>query len=197
MKSRNITLLVALLALLVAACSSGNDYSPKPQAYLRIDMPQHAYLKCDTSALPFTFEHSTLSRIDVKKSDDGLKYVDISYPDYCGAVVFLTYKHLASPSMLQGQVDTSYRLLSKHFDYSTGVRDQYVDFPTSHVYSTTYHITGQRAASPCQFYATDSVEHFLRGALFFDVRPNNDSLAPVIQFIEADIDHLLESLEWR
>jgi hypothetical protein len=27
--------------------------------------------------------------------------------------------------------------------------------------------------------------------------PNNDSLAPVIEFIEKDIDHMIETLRWK
>ncbi len=60
-----------------------------------------------------------------------------------------------------------------------------------------YHIRGREAASPLQFFATDSLSHFLRGALYFDARPNNDSLAPVIRFIEKDIRNLLGTLEWE
>lgn len=188
---------IILAAVLLLASCADPDYSPKPSAYLRIDMPSHAYQLVDTAALPFTFERSTASQLTIKKDTPAEQYIDITYPQYAGAVVYLTYKRLASPDALQGQVDTAYRLLSQHFDYSTGVRDQMIDYPQDRVYTTTYQITGSRAASPYQFYATDSAQHFLRGSLFFSVTPNNDSLAPVIQYIEADITHLLETLKWR
>ena len=32
-----------------AACSRGGNETPKPQAYLRIDMPEPAYTLCDTA----------------------------------------------------------------------------------------------------------------------------------------------------
>ena len=48
-----------------------------------------------------------------------------------------------------------------------------------------------------QFYLTDSIEHFLRGSLYFKVVPNNDSLQPVIDFITDDVRHLIKSLEWK
>ena len=190
-------LLLAILAALLLASCADEGYSPKPAAYLRIDMPDHSYLRCDTAVLPFTFERSAASRLTVKKDTPREKYIDITYPQYAGAVVYLTYKPIGGIEDLRGQVDTAYRFLSQHFDYSTGVRDQMVDYPQEHVYTTTYQITGQRAASPYQFYATDSAHHFLRGALFFSVTPNNDSLAPVIRYIESDITHLLETLRWR
>lgn len=192
-----LLLSLSLVALLFASCGGDETYSPKPTAYLRIEMPQKEYRLCDTAALPFTFEYATAGQVSIKKNLPGEKFIDINYPQYAGAVVYLTYKGIGSERDLQGQIDTAYRLLSQHFDYSTGVRDLLVDYPKEHVYTTTYHITGQRAASPCQFYATDSAHHFLRGSLFFGVTPNNDSLDPVIKYIEADIDHLLATLHWR
>lgn len=191
-----IPTIICIATLLLAACGDA-DYAPKPSTYLRIDMPEHIYTPCDTAILPFTFERPTHAQICIKKDTPTEKYIDITYPRYANAVIYLTYKHIHGVEALQHQVDTSYRLLSQHFDYSTGVRDQMIDYPTKRVYTTTYQITGQRAASPYQFYATDSLNHFLRGSLFFGVTPNNDSLAPVIDYIEADINHLLESLTWR
>ena len=65
------------------------------------------------------------------------------------------------------------------------------------VYGTTYRLRGSRVASTYQFWVTDSVNHFLRGALYLNKVPNNDSLAPVLEYIQADMDHLIETLRWR
>jgi gliding motility-associated lipoprotein GldD len=53
------------------------------------------------------------------------------------------------------------------------------------------------AASPYQFYLTDSTTHWLRGSLYFDAIPNNDSLAPVIDFVKTDIQHIFETMHWK
>jgi gliding motility-associated lipoprotein GldD len=65
------------------------------------------------------------------------------------------------------------------------------------IYGVLYEIKGAEAASTLQFYVTDSLSHFLRGALYFNVSPNNDSLAPVIDFIEEDIRHMIGTLNWE
>ncbi len=52
-------------------------------------------------------------------------------------------------------------------------------------------------ASAVEFYATDSLRHYLRGSLYFDAEPNADSLAPVIDFFREDIMHLIETLKWN
>jgi len=58
-----------------------------------------------------------------------------------------------------------------------------------------YNFSGE-TASDMQFFLTDSTHHFLRGALYFNVSPNKDSLAPVISYIKNDIQHLVNSVSW-
>jgi gliding motility-associated lipoprotein GldD len=53
------------------------------------------------------------------------------------------------------------------------------------------------AATSRQFYVSDSIRHFLRGALYFETTPNDDSLSVVNDFLEADMLHLIETLRWR
>ena len=51
--------------------------------------------------------------------------------------------------------------------------------------------------SQFQFYATDSTNHFFRGALYFRTSLKNDSLKPVIEYISYDIVHILNTLDWN
>ena len=53
------------------------------------------------------------------------------------------------------------------------------------------------AASPLQFLCTDGRDRFLRGALYFELRPNADSLAPVVARLGQDVEHLLNHMAWR
>ena len=53
------------------------------------------------------------------------------------------------------------------------------------------------AASPLQFLCTDGRDRFLRGALYFELRPNADSLAPVVARLGQDVEHLLNQMAWR
>lgn len=51
-------------------------------------------------------------------------------------------------------------------------------------------------ATPIQFFVTDSTEHFLRGSLYFNHRPNPDSTAPVLARMEWEVQRLMETVEW-
>lgn len=220
---KRLLIIIAAAGCLLAACH--NDYTPKPQAYLRIDMPEHAYWLVDTLptsingqtlpsvVLPFRFEANDSAQLTLKKPrqvatfmadgsirPDRVKYdevwLDINYPQW-NSVIFLTYKALNGPEDLRGQIDTSSRMLEKHYTFTSGVEEQGYEDAENKVYGTVYYLKGSRVASTCQFWLTDSTRHFLRGALFLNVIPNNDSLAPVIDYMQADVEHLVETLRWR
>jgi len=213
------TLLIALVACCMMAACGGGDYTPKPQAYLRIDMPQHKYFMLDTfgcrrgdtlvfggdttialsgytKTFPFTFEANQCIEFTEKDAPKGERWIDLMYPQWNG-VVFLTYKRLGGAADLRGQTDTSMHLVEKHYQFATGIDEQQFESTDHTVHAVTWKIKGPKVASTYQFYATDSVHHFLRGALYINSTPNNDSLAPVIEYIQADIDHLIETLRWR
>lgn len=59
-----------------------------------------------------------------------------------------------------------------------------------------FYVAGNAATSK-QFFVTDSVKHFLRGALYFDATPNEDSIRVVSDFLEADVKHLIQTLTWK
>ncbi len=195
MKHNNILIWFALAMMLFAACGGG-DYTPKPQAYLRIDMPEHSYIAVDTAQLPFVLERSVYADVVIKKHTAQDVWVDLTYPQWDG-VVFLTYKRLNGPDDLRGQIDTSSRLVEKHYKFSSGVDEQSFDSDDGTVHAVTWHLKGSKVASTYQFYATDSARHFLRGALYLNRTPNNDSLAPVLKYMQEDIEHLVETLRWR
>ena len=192
----NRIFLLVLGVVLLASCGGRDTDTPKPTAYLRIDLPPHGYTLCDTTALPFTFERSNLSTIEWKKNLPNEKWFTVAYPKYKG-YLFLTYKDIHGPKDLRAQIDTSYQFVEGHFSFSSGVdEDKFMD-KGHQLYGTTYHLKGQNVASTYQFWITDSVSHFLRGALYIDCTPNNDSLAPVIEYLQDDVNHMIESVRWR
>ena len=64
------------------------------------------------------------------------------------------------------------------------------------VYGKLCHIEGN-AASQIQFHATDSARHFIKGSLFFYVKPNYDSIYPAVEYIKKDMVRMMESMKWK
>lgn len=180
------------LAAIAVSCSS--EYSPKPSGYFRIDLPEKQYQPFDT-LFPFYFEYPVYARIVHDPQAQNEPYwINVDFPRFHGRI-HLSYKVVNGN--LAEYLEDSRTLALKHMSKSTGITEQVVNNPEKKVYGLIYNIEGIGAASTCQFYLTDSTRNFVRGALYFSVSPNNDSLAPVISFIEGDINHMVETFHWK
>jgi gliding motility-associated lipoprotein GldD len=93
-------------------------------------------------------------------------------------------------------LEDSHTLAYNHAIRADAINEKIYVNPQKKVYGTIYMIDGN-AASPLQFYLTDSTNNFLRGALYFREVPNIDSLRPVIDFLTPDIIRLIETTEWK
>ena len=93
-------------------------------------------------------------------------------------------------------MEESRELAYKHSIKANAIEEQLYINPDNHVYGILFHIEGN-AASPMQFFLTDSTRHFLRGALYIRATPDIDSLKPVVEFLEHDIIHLIETTQWE
>lgn len=193
--------------LLLTACGGGEVPQPKPKAYLRVDMPQQEYIVVDTVRLsdsatnvsfpsPFLFERNIHVLISQAKHNARGAAIELCYPDWKGYVE-LMYKPLAGRDDLQPQTDTAMRMLEYHYKVASGIEEELVQVPENQVYATVWHINGRDVATTYQFIATDSSRHFLHGEIIIDQAPNNDSLAPMLDYMRADVDHLIKTLRWR
>jgi len=166
---------------------------PKPRGYFRIDFPEKEYQDWNQD-YPFSFEFLKGARVVKDKSRLAESYwLNVEYPIY-NATLHLSYKEVNEN--LEKYLEDSHRLVYKHAIKADAIDGtNYID-KQKNVYGLVYRIQGN-AASSIQFIATDSLKHFLRGSLYFNNHPNQDSLAPVIQYIDKDIVHLMESLKWK
>lgn len=193
---KNITMLPVALLIAWSLVSCNQDYTPKPQGYFRITLPQKEYRQLD-SVFPYKFRYPVYGIITPDKLAPGEKnWINIEFPSLKGSI-HISYKQIEDRKMLAGFLDDSHTLAMKHIPKANSIEQIPVADANRKVYGLVYNIKGVAAASPYQFYLTDSTRHFLRGALYFNVMPNNDSLAPVIDFVKKDIEVLINSLEWK
>jgi gliding motility-associated lipoprotein GldD len=180
-----------LMVMLLVSC--GNDYMPKPDGFLRIDLPAKTYQPFD-SIYPYAFDYPKYAKIVSVKNPEQPFWLNIEIPRY-KATIYLSYKPVNNN--LNTYLEDTRTYVMKHIPKATAIDAMEFSAPNHQVYGLMYEIQGSEAASPCQFYLTDSTKHFLRGALYFNTTPNNDSLAPVIEFIKQDIKHLAQTLTWK
>jgi gliding motility-associated lipoprotein GldD len=181
---RNILLLI--ISLIFFSCK--DVVLPKPKAYLSLEYPKKEYKEL-TVLRPYTF--------DVLKSativEDKNNWLKITYPKL-KASIDITYRPIENN--LKELLTEAEKMVFKH----TVKAEQIIprDFVNSKkkVFGSLYEITGN-AASQIQFHITDSTNNFIKGSLYFYVKPNYDSILPAVAYIKEDILYLIESLEWK
>jgi gliding motility-associated lipoprotein GldD len=180
--------------LLVVATACSEHYTPKPRGYFRIDLPEREYRSFD-SAFPYTFEYPVYAKVVADSSKLAEPYwMNLYFPAF-KATLHLSYKEVNGN--LAGYLDDAHALVNKHIPKANAItQHEYID-RANRVYGLVYDIKGSDAASAFQFYVTDSTSAFVRGALYFNLVPNNDSLSPVIDFLKADLEHLISTFRWK
>ncbi len=149
------------------------------------------------SVYPYQFEYPSYAIITNDPiSPQEKNWINIEMPVFHGRI-HISYKPLSDKNSLVRFTEDSRTLAFKHMSKASGIRQIAISDPKRRVYGLVYEINGMGAASPYQFYLTDSTRHFMRGSLYFDVIPNNDSLAPVIDCVKTDIQHLFETINWK
>lgn len=185
-----------LLLFVLVGCSDAPV--PRPRGYYRIALPQPSYvsLQADsyssvTRALPYSFEVNSMARV-VPHADGEPCWIDIIYPafDVC---VHCSYKPVHGN--LRELSDDAARFVYNHAGKATAIPEQGFCNPDEQVYGVMYELLGN-TASPCQFCLTDSLRHFFRAAVYFNCIPNQDSLAPVRDYITDDMRHIVETMHW-
>lgn len=182
------------LAFIMALLGCNNESTPKPIGYYRITFPKKEYLAFDTN-YPYCFEYPKYGKIIPDKDANSEPYwINLDFNQY-NARIHISYKVINNN--LATYTEDTRTFVMKHIPKATNINENYIQDKEERVFGIVYDIEGTHAASSFQFYVTDSLTHFLRGALYFNEVPNNDSLAPVIQFIKQDIYHLIHSLKWK
>ena len=195
MKNRLFILLVALAIVLIpVSCDREANYLPKPRGYFRIDLPEKGYTKVDTIER-YSFECPQYALVTPDPySPNEKNWINIEMPTFKGSI-HLTHKNVNDN--LGEYLEDVHTMVVKHLQKANGVRDSLIVNEERLVYGMFIEMDGKGVATPMQFYLTDSTKNFVRGALYFNFLPNNDSMQPVINFIREDIDHMIETFEWK
>jgi gliding motility-associated lipoprotein GldD len=185
--------LVVLCAVFFIGCDK--TYLPKPLGYNRLELPDHEYVKLPDS-LPYTFEVSRHALIlDDTSAINERYWIEIYYP-LLKSNVHITYKRVANNQrLLKEFLDDAYTLTAKHQIKAYGINEIITKTGKGET-AVIAELEGE-VPSQFQFTITDSTKNFLRGALYFNTKVHNDSLAPAIEYMKKDIMHMINTFDWR
>lgn len=193
---KNSIIVKLSILLFLSACT--DNYTPRPEGYFKIDFPEKKYQQFDMPGYPYKFEYPVYGKI-VKDSSffgetpENPWWINIYFPQFNGTL-FISYKEIGKYT-LEKLLNDAFNLTNKH-----SVRASYIDdslmLTPNNIHGMFFKVSGE-VATANQFFLTDSTKHFLRGALYFNVAPNQDSLLPVNAFLIEDVRHLINTFQWK
>ena len=191
--------ITCLLFLLISLAACNNDYIIKPRGYFKIDFPQKEYQKFDNPAYPYSVEYPVYAEIlkdslFFDKKAENPYWINVSFPRFNGKI-YISYKEVGKNNF-DSLVNDAFTMSYKQHTYKASSIEP-TPFTTPNNLNGIYFSLKGNTATANQFFITDSSRHFLRGALYFDAVPNEDSLRPVNNFLQKDLQHLINTLQWR
>jgi gliding motility-associated lipoprotein GldD len=171
------------------------DYLPKPLGYNRLILPEPAYHSLPDT-LPYTFEYSQHAKLLRDTSWIRERFwIEIYYPEI-KANVHITFKRLENKEkLLKELMNDAYTLVAKHQIKAYAIDEVIVKTQSGRT-AIVAELDGE-VPSQMQFTITDSTQNFLRGALYFNTKVNNDSLRPAIEYMKKDIMHMINTFDWN
>ena len=187
-------LLIVGFACALQACQEREIPVPKERGYFRIDLPKHAYTEYSEKNYPYSFKVPTYAKV-AQDTERGAEpyWINVEFPQQ-KATIHISYRKLQGN--LDQVVEDVHYLAYKHEVMADAINTKEFHYDDKNVHGLLFDIKGD-AASVLQFCITDSTKNFVRGALYFNVPPNKDSLAPVIDFIREDVIEMVSSFNWK
>jgi len=194
LESEIIVRCFALLLAILALVGCEPQYLPKPLGYNRLILPEHAYTTLPDT-LPYMFEYSRAATLLADTSRIHEKFwIEIYYPEM-KSNIHITYKAIQNKKLLKEYLDDSYTLTAKHQVKAYAINEVVTRTPSGKT-AVIEELEGE-VPSQFQFTITDSAKNFMRGALYFNTKVANDSLAPAIEYMKKDIMQLINTLQWK
>lgn len=178
--------LVLIASLCLGSCA--DEVAVKPAAKLRLDYPQPEYVLADFDC-DYEFQINRIAQIIPRKDC----WVNINYPTI-DATLFITYR--AVNNNLDSLLYDAQKLTYDHTVKAQKILEQPRVDSMNKVYGMFYMINGD-AATQSQFYVTDSLNHFVTGSVYFNARPNFDSVYPAVAYLRDDIRRIMETMHWK
>lgn len=166
---------------------------PKPNGYYRLAIPDTAYTYTSLIGYPYAFCLSDNAYIVERNQSNGQYWIDIQYPTL-NATIHCSYKPVEKN--LHVLLRDAQEFLFSHSTVASAIPVREFANPDSRVWGLYYELYGN-TATPIQFILTDSTQHFFRGSVYWNCIPNQDSLAPIADYLRKDARKIMESMEWH
>jgi gliding motility-associated lipoprotein GldD len=194
MNKINFTYLIIILFLssflALKSCKGRKNHIPKPPTYLKLELPPKNYnIYSDTICsisfkIPDYFKVKNIAKQTCNK--------DIDLGPHNGS---LHLSYIKMDTSLAAYINYALDKIDEHKIKATAILDSTFIQPEQGTYGTLFELQGN-VASPFHFYLTDSTDVFLSGVVYFNTRPNYDSIRPVLNYVKKDLILFMQTVKW-
>ena len=183
-------LILGLAVLLLASCAKTG--APKPYGYYRITVPDTSYVPFESQYPSYPFSFALSRNAEVRPRADEPYWINLYYPAL-DATIHCSYKPVRNN--LRELTNDALEFVYRNASFANAIPEREYAHPEAHVYGVLFDLEGNTASS-CQFFITDSTKHFFRASVYCNCPPNADSLAPVYNYLRADVIKMVETFKW-
>lgn len=184
--ARSLLLLyIICVAVAVGSCTREHNPVPRRTAWPRPAVIDTVMVRAEGAPLDFRVNRAA------RTSSDRPGWLNVAYPMY-GAVMYVTFTDVTG-----ADVDRARRNRMERLVLNSGGRPGRESQWTNAAGFEVYTLRTEGVATPLQFVATDGRTALVSGAVYFNnLRADApaDSLAPVLDAIEGDINRCLNAL---
>ena len=132
----------------------------------------------------------------MKKTDRNKvkEFIRVDHAGERGAVKIYEGQLLALNTLVKD--DDLKKTIETHSLMANSIRVRDYTLEERNIYGRIFDLSGN-VASPYQFFLTDNINNIISGFVYFNIKPNYDSILPAINYIENDIIKLIESFNWN
>ena len=189
----NVSVISLLIAGVISSCTNSVS-TPKPRGFYRIDLPKTQYMDFALADFPYSFNVSQLVTVELPLAETSGEWLNLAYTTL-NAKIYCSYQKI-KPADLAILEEECRELVLRNVRKADAISEQLYENRDILVYGKMFRIEGE-TVSPVQFMLTDSATHFFRGALYYECKPNVDSLAPVTQYLTENVIELIQSFHWK
>lgn len=186
--------IIILSAIVLFSCEEEKKIMPRPIGQMRVEFPKHEYQSANPDGCNYKFEIPSSAELSEGLSPEFPCHKNIIFKDF-NAVMYLSYYQLDTNNVTE-LIKESRDKVYEHVVKANSIDEIMLADTSSDVYGILYDIKGN-AATPFQFFITDSSNHFIRASLMFNSQANYDSLKPMINYLKVDVENMINTTEWK
>jgi len=190
-----------LVFIVSILCSCGDEQSfiPKPRAYPKVEYPTKAYQIFDKDYCNMSFEFPVYANVERDTSFFEDKpsnpcWFNLLIPQF-NCYLYCTYSKINNSGEFSKLIDDAFVLAYEHDKKANFIEDALITNENG-LGGIEFSLSGP-AATPYQFFITDTTSNFLRASLYFKTKVQPDSLKPIIDFVKMDMKNLIRTFKFN